>query len=179
MIAVHPIKNMKILNLIKNKLNDRDKFMITIGFNTGLRISDILKLKVKDIKNNSLNIIINKTKKSIEIDLLNIRFDIDNYIKDMNNEDYLFKSRKGINQPISRFQAWNILHQIGKHYNLNLGTHSMRKTFGYYYLKNNKLNPHALAELQLLLGHANGKETLSYCGLDDIEIVNNISNLKL
>jgi integrase len=51
-------------------------------------------------------------------------------------EAYLFRSRKGTNQAISRVQAWTIISDAAKELGLeNIGTHSLRKTFGYHQIK--------------------------------------------
>ncbi|WP_298846637.1 hypothetical protein [uncultured Clostridium sp.] len=50
----------------------------------------------------------------------------------MSDEEYLFQSRKGGNKPISRVQAYRILNNAAKHVRLQeVGTHTLRKTFGY------------------------------------------------
>lgn len=51
---VEPIRDSGMVNDIANYLkkdNLRNYIMYIIGINTGLRISDILKIKVKDVRN--------------------------------------------------------------------------------------------------------------------------------
>lgn len=44
--------------------------------------------------------------------------------------DYLFCSRKGKNEPITRVQAYRILNYVAKTIGLEeIGTHTLRKTF--------------------------------------------------
>lgn len=55
MINVKPIKDKEVLNqfaseLLKNKHGQRDYIIFVFGIFTGLRISDILNLKVDDVK---------------------------------------------------------------------------------------------------------------------------------
>lgn len=44
--------------------------------------------------------------------------------------DYLFKSRKGQNEPITRIQAYRLLNSVAQSIELEeIGTHTLRKTF--------------------------------------------------
>lgn len=54
MNIVEPIRNLEDLKLVKdilNKKSQRDYIILSLGINSGLRISDILTLDVKDVKN--------------------------------------------------------------------------------------------------------------------------------
>lgn len=54
MNIVEPIRNLEDLKLVKDILNKkslRDYIIFSLGINSGLRISDILALDVKDVKN--------------------------------------------------------------------------------------------------------------------------------
>lgn len=54
MNIVEPIRNLEDLKLVKdilNKKSQRDYIIFSLGINSGLRISDILALDVKDVKN--------------------------------------------------------------------------------------------------------------------------------
>ena len=60
MNTVEPIRNKKTLNKIKEILskNKRDFLIFSVGTNCGLRISDILALNVKDVRDkNHIDII--------------------------------------------------------------------------------------------------------------------------
>ena len=74
--------------------------------------------------------------------------------------DYIFQSRKGHNQPISRKQASIILEQAARDNGLDgkIATHSMRKTYAedmFRTLDNN------LVDLQHALGHSSINSTIS------------------
>ena len=51
----NPIKDTNIINLIKEsyrkKNNERDLLLFLLSINTGLRITELLHLSVKDVKN--------------------------------------------------------------------------------------------------------------------------------
>lgn len=70
---VEPIRKISDIEKIKKTLstNPRNRLLFAFGINTGLRISDILKLKVKDVKNKKhLTIIEQKTHKYKKILLM-------------------------------------------------------------------------------------------------------------
>ena len=140
--------------------------IFNIGINTGLRISDILNLKVKDVKDKT-HIVITERKTSKITRILinsNLRNDINSYIHNMNEEEYLFKSQKNINAPITRVQAYRILNNAAKILNLDdVGTHTLRKTFGYWHYNMYK----DVAILQEIFNHSSPSITLRYIGIND------------
>ena len=168
MKKVEPIRDKEKLENVKTELlksGYRNYILFVLGLNTGFRISDLLKLKVKDVRNKSHIKIkekkTGKTKKSLINDTL--KNDIDNYIKNMPNFKYLFESQKGINQPISRVQAYRILNKAGKKVGLEqLSAHRMRKTFGHWHYKKYK----DVALLQELFNHSAPSITLDYIGIN-------------
>jgi len=69
---------------------------------------------------------------------------------------------------MTRTQAWRIISDMGKELELgNLGTHSMRKTFGYQIMQANKNDPYILATVSEMFNHSSEKITRRYIGLDD------------
>ena len=56
-VKVEPITEMKDIRSIKKMLrsNSRDYLLFIMGINSGLRVQDILKLKIRDIKNHPIN----------------------------------------------------------------------------------------------------------------------------
>lgn len=146
----------------------RDLFMFNFGINTGLRISDIVPLKVIDVKGKSHLIITEqKTGKSKRFLLPKAtREAIEDFVRDMDCEDYLFASRKG-NSHISTTQAYRSLQKaaqaLGRE---DIGTHTLRKSFGYHHYKRNK----DVATLQMLFNHSAPSITLKYIGITDDEI---------
>ncbi|MGL4914215.1 MAG: site-specific integrase [Romboutsia sp.] len=166
---VQPIRDRELIKKMKNELlknGSRNFMLFNIGINTGLRVSDILSLKVFDVKDKT-HITINeqKTKKQKRILInSNLKKDIDDYIYGMNDCDYLFKSRKGENCPLSRVQAYRILNYAASNLNLSeIGTHTMRKTFGYWHYNIYK----DVAILQDIFNHSSPSITLRYIGIND------------
>ncbi len=86
------------------------------------------------------------------------------YIEGKDEHEYLFKSREGVNKPISRSAAYKILNKAALAVGLeeNIGTHTLRKTFGYHFYKQTK----DVALLQEILNHSSPKITLRYIGIN-------------
>ena len=77
-------------------------------------------------------------------------------------DDYIFKSREGDNKPITRQQALNILKDAAEAIGVeeNVGTHTLRKTWGYHAWKNG-YNPALIMETY----HSNLSVTKRYLGI--------------
>ena len=64
---------------------------------------------------------------------------MDKHIKGKRVGDYLFQSRKGKNKPLTRQAAYSIIKIAAEDCGVeNVGTHTMRKTFGYHYYQKYK-----------------------------------------
>lgn len=178
MNSVEPIRDVKKIQEMKEALayygSERDVFLFNLGINCGLRVSDMLGLKKKDIKDYTIKLREQKTRKQKQIPLYHLKEDVDRYIQFLENEDYLFKSNKidseGNSKPISRVQAYRILNHSAKAIGLSeIGTHSMRKTFGYHYYKKTK----DVALLMDLFNHSSQSVTLKYIGINQ-DILNEL-----
>lgn len=168
MELVQPIRDKELLEAMKRELlrmGYRDYMLFVLGINTGLRISDILKLKVSDVKELSyIKMHEQKTGKFKRIKISGIADEIEKYITSMDDDTYLFKSQKGDNSPISRVQAYRILNKAAIRVGINgeIGTHTLRKTFGYHmYMKTKDV-----ALLQELFNHSSPSVTLRYIGIN-------------
>lgn len=167
---VQPIRDKKLIEDIKKfySKKPRDKFLFTFGINIALRISDLLQLKVKDIRNKEYLITTetknnNKRRHKLSKPLQSL---INEYTNSMNDNDWLFPSQKG-DKPISRIQAHRILEKAEKEFNLDsFGTHSLRKTYGYWHYQINK----DVAILQKQFGHSAPSVTMKYIGVEQDEI---------
>ncbi|NFQ86837.1 site-specific integrase [Clostridium sporogenes] len=164
---VEPIRDKQKVRDIQDYLkqtNPRDYIMFITGVYTGLRISDILKLKVKDVKNKEgIYIREKKTSKQniIALNKLLIK-EYKWFCCNLEGYEYLIKSREGINKPLSRVRAYEIIRKVGKDFGVeNLGTHTMRKTFGYHYYKKTK----DIGTLMNMFNHSAPSITLKYIGI--------------
>lgn len=177
---VEPIRDAALVKDIDEYLgerNIRDQLLFEFGIYTGLRISDILKFKVYDVLGKSYNIREQKTgkQKTFEFNPI-LKKAIDEYIKDKPSNEYLFTSRKGINRPISRNRAYQILKDVQKKFRTsNLGTHTLRKTFGYHYYKKFQ----DVATLMYIFNHDSQDTTLRYIGIKNDQVNKTFRDFKI
>ena len=174
---VEAIKNIRDISKIKQFLlgkdNKRDYLLFVLGINVGLRIGDLLSLKVKDVIDEfgkikgAVIITEQKTNKRRHFELnKSARRAINLYlssIKAQKSETYLFASRKG-NKPLTTRSAHKIIKTTLRELGIkgNYGTHSLRKTFGYH-----RYNSGVTVEtLQKVFNHSSSTVTLSYIGID-------------
>src|SRR5690606_15062939 len=118
----------------KKWCGERDYILFLIGINTGLRVGDLLKLKVSDVKRKKKVIIMEgKTKKPRTINLTNIYDEIQSYIAQIDSQ-WLYPRRIEEN-PITPTQAYRQLNKAAGMVDMGdgIGTHTMRKTFGYWF----------------------------------------------
>ena len=181
MNKVEPIRDKNKIKEIKSilkKKSYRNYMIFVLGINTGLRIGDLLSLKVENVKNKS-HIIIKEQKTSKNKQFLineNLRKELDKYIEGMSEHEYLFQSRVGQNKALSRFQAYRILSAAGREAGLErIACHSTRKTFGYHHYKRYK----DVALLQKLFNHSSPSITLDYIGITQDIIDNSIEDFNL
>lgn len=168
MKRVLPIRDKEKVRVMKRVLleqSERNYIMFMIGINAGLRISDILSLRVRDVKGEDIYVIEQKTGNEREIPINDtLKRALKKYIKGKKDNDVLIKSREGVNQPIHRNTAYSIIRKAGEQVGLNrLGTHTMRKTFGYNYYQRTK-NIEALREM---FGHSDVRYTRRYIGIEE------------
>lgn len=178
---VEPIREPAVVeNIAKylKKTNVRNYIMFLCGIYTGLRISDILTLRVKDVKNRkyiALREIKTDKQKLIEINPV-LRKELSAYIADKNISEYLIKSRQGKNKPITRNMAYRILRDVADLFSLEaIGTHTLRKTFGYHFYQQYKDE----VKLQLYFNHRHPVITLRYIGIQQESINKAVKNFRI
>ena len=197
-IATEPIKEPRDIELLLdyawNKKNlaetQFDKFiahrnyiMLIAGMNTALRAEDLLQLKVKNIKAGRIDVTENKTGKDQHF-LMNkwLYEKILSYVREwkLNDEEYLFQSRKEkqihdsyIQRPITRKASHDIMREYKAviDYRGSFGLHSLRKTFGYQYIKSGG----SWITLCKMYNHSNPTVTMRYvCWTDeDVQVDRN------
>jgi len=181
---VDPVKDTKQIDKVKKLLGKkRDVLLFTMGINSSLRVSDLLGLKIGDVVldgviKDSITLKEAKTGKTKSLPLNDsIKKALKSYLAergDAQPEEVLFLSRKK-GEAIRRCQAWKIINDAGRSLQLNLGTHSMRKTFGYQVYKSTR----NLGLTQKLLNHSNSADTLRYIGITKEELDEVYINLNL
>ncbi|UOF90807.1 site-specific integrase [Fodinisporobacter ferrooxydans] len=164
---VQPIRDTDTLDEIKRylkKTNERNYIMFLVGIYTGLRISDILKLKVGDMKGSHISLRETKTGKQKRIQISPIlKRELKSFIEGKDDHQYLIRSRQGKNKPIGRSRAYKMLNEIANIFGLEeIGTHTLRKTFGYHFYQQTK----DVALLQEIFNHSSPSITLRYIGIN-------------
>ena len=159
----------------------RNYLFFVLGVNTGFRASDLCMLRWSNIfhpNSSSFNnetwneVVEEKTGKKRQV-VINessqkaILFYLTSLgitPSTLNPTDYVFKSRKG-NTHINPDSMRKVIKEAAAqcHIPFNVGTHSMRKTFGYnlYKASNNDIGL-----VQNVLNHSSAKATLRYIGMD-------------
>uniref|UniRef100_UPI003F694BFB site-specific integrase n=1 Tax=Streptococcus pluranimalium TaxID=82348 RepID=UPI003F694BFB len=180
MNLVEPLKDKDDIQAIKDYLrswSERNYMIFLVGINTGYRISDILKLKVKDVQGWHIRVKEQKTGKTKSIKMTRkLKNELREYIKDKPLHHYLFQSRNGINKPLDRRTVYWILKTAGEDLGIaNIGTHTMRKTFGYWYYKKYK----NVADLMTIFNHSSPAITLIYIGVRQDDLDSKMSNFDI
>jgi len=173
-MTVEPIRDKAKIYQMYTILNQKDikyGLLLKFGLNTGLRISDILPVKLKDVCNDNGTfhdyIELNEKKtgmvKKIKINIA-LRKEIETFMKanTMAASSYLFSSRKGTH--IGRVQAYRVLKEAAEHVDIeNFGTHSLRKTWGYWTYKMSEYN---IGLIMYTFNHSSPNITLRYIGIN-------------
>lgn len=166
MKTVQPIRDVAKIAAMKEVLMQqhyRNYFLFVLGINTGLRISDLLALKVGDVKGKSHIVITEqKTGKLKRFKINNeLQQHISKFTIDKDRAAFLFQSRRGQDR-IHRVQAWKILNAAAQEVGLEeIGTHTLRKTFGYHFYQQYK----DVAVLQQIFNHSSPAVTMRYIGI--------------
>lgn len=170
MSTVEPIKNLSKIKKVEEILtkNERNLLLFTVGTNCGLRISDILSLNVKDVKNkNYILITEQKTGKFKKIPINSkLKPMFQKFTKNRNENEPLFLTK--FQNRLNRVSAYNIIKSACEEADIEekIGTHTLRKTFGYHHYKKFK----DVALLQKIFNHSNPNVTLRYIGIEQDQI---------
>jgi integrase len=174
-MTVEPIRNKDSIRQMFYYLNGKDPkygLLFKYGLNTGLRISDILPLRVNDIFNRNgkfkdyLVLQEKKTGKEKKIKLNDsIRKMLLSYVNEhrLTADAYFFYSKKTSGH-VKRVQAYKVLKEAANVCGIeNFGTHSMRKTWGYWTYKASKYN---IGLIMDTFNHSSQNVTLRYIGVN-------------
>jgi integrase len=172
---VEPIRNTKDIQTIKKTLAAKpmDAAFFAIGINTNLRASDILNIKVEQVRGakpgDEIEVREKKTGKVRRLTLnKNVVAAVKNLLASKAYEpgDYLFKGQRGVwSVPYvsQKVKGWC------KTVNLkgNYGSHSLRKTWGYH---QRVTFGQSLPVLMECFNHSTQKQTLDYLCIQDEEV---------
>jgi len=173
-----------VLSSFEGSYAPRDKAIFVLGTKSGLRISEILSLRIRDvIQVGSIVDRIYVERKNIKKKLEgrsvilhpDARKSLKQWLVELNqlgyksDDAFVFQSRKGGNKPISRIQYYKILRNAFGKAGMagKLGTHTMRKTFANKVYDN---LDHDLVKTARALGHKNINSTVQYLSFRQEEI---------
>ena len=200
-----PIKSMDDILRISQYLlcnkRFRDNMMFIVGINFGLRVSDLRQLQFAHLINDNMtfktsfpvfeqktrNTRKHKRNRYITINSA-VRQSVITYLENTPNvclSDYLFRSESNHggskNEPIHRNSVDRILKGLAKDLDLNIqmSTHTLRKTFAYHQMVMSNNDPRKLLLLQKMMGHSTAAQTLDYIGITGEEIEEAYKKLNL
>jgi integrase len=178
-IRVDPIRRREDIAAIKKLLSDepRNLLLFTMGINNGLRVGDVLKLKVSQVRYAKINEGI--TIKESKTGKLNTLFvnkavykALQNYFEEAkpHDSDWLFPNLKNPEKHLSSIAVNLLVKKWARSINLNsgnYGAHTLRKTFGYIQRMEYKVGFEVLAKR---FNHASPAVTMHYLGIEDKEV---------
>ena len=157
---------LEALRLASPKTADRNVLLYLLGISTGLRIGDLVQMRIEDVKGrSSIRIQEGKTGKPRTVYLDSIMPEIADYLDGKDAEGYVFASAKGGH--ITTTQAYRALAKAAEMLGWDwIGTHTLRKTYGYQYYKayNN------IVDLCEIFNHSSQAVTRRYIGLREEEL---------
>ena len=174
----------KLLNCvdINTSIGKRDYLILSLLVYLGLRISDIIDLKLNNINwnLNTINIVQQKTQNTLILPLIDeVKYPLLDYLKNVRkniDNDYIFITNYA---PIGRYNSKSFQTMVTKYMNkANIdytnkhhGTHSLRHSLASNLLKENI----PITTISSVLGHSTIKTTRQYLTID----VNNLKELSL
>ena len=160
-----------LLNAAKQSrygLARRNYAIIQLMLQAGLRVGEICRLQIRDIKINersgSVRVIDSKGIKERAVPLnSSVRNALKKYLeekKDVKETDYLFTSKRRTGITVRSLQlVIDTIYKRSKIKRIKVSAHTLRHTFAINYLHS---NPNQLSELALLMGHDSINTTLIY-----------------
>jgi len=163
----------EITNSIKLVKNIKHKAIIMITYAGGLRLSEVINLKIKDIDSKRMQIFVRQAKgRKDRYTLLSKKVVpvLREYFKEYKPKEWLFEGVKG--QRYSESSVYTIVKEAFERAGIKkkASTHTLRHCFGTHLLENGT----DIRYIQMLMGHSNIKTTEIYThmttkGFDKIE----------
>lgn len=154
-----------IENQLKDIKNNRDRIFIKFLWTTGIRITEAISIKKKDILFDQNIIIIKWLKKRKE---LSRTIPLHKSLKEIL---ILYTAKMNLNDKLFNFTRQRAFHITKK--NLGISPHVFRHSFAVHYLKQGgRLN-----DLKKLLGHSNINITIIYSELTQTELTEEVNKI--
>lgn len=193
MICVFNKRISEATNENQRMIAARNKMLFVVGINLGIRASDLCGLRYGFFMNsdgtfkNSYKLQPKKTRKTGKYVTLYFNQAVKKAIAEYTREypvdnmnEYLFKSRKGDGY-ISERSLWKIIVDATADAGIdrNVGSHTLRKTFGRFVFHNAEDKNKALVILQTIFNHSSPAVTSRYIGLTNDEVSDVFNSLDL
>ena len=165
------LSHTEIENIISTTNNEKYKLMISLGYACGLRVSEVVSLKVSDLDINELVVHIKGAKgKKDRISVLpeKLQNDLRNLIAGKNGADYLFRSNRGGKLTTTSLQKMFRKSLANTNINKSATFHSLRHSFATHLLENGT----DVRYVQELLGHSNIRTTQIYTQVTNPKLKN-------
>ncbi len=161
----------EIKNIIDVIRNPKHKLIISLAYGAGLRISEVISLRVKDVNLEELTIHLKNAKgKKDRITIFpeKIKTDLQNLIAGKNPNNYIFESERGgrLTERTAQKVFENALREAGIKKDATF--HSLRHSFATHLLENGV----DVRYVQELLGHQNIRTTQVYTQVTNPKLKN-------
>jgi len=158
----------EVKRMIISATDPKHKLMIKLLYSSGLRLSELQRLKVNDLELSQRIGWVRKGKGQKDRMIIlseDLCGDLQNYITDENK--YLFPGREE-DKPISVRQIQNIVARVANaaQINKNVHVHTLRHSFATHLLENGT----DIRKIQALLGHSNLNTTQIYTHISNKEL---------
>ena len=160
-------------------LDERDRDIFRISFETGLRIGDILKLRVYDVQHNPMTIYETKSKRNR---LIGISDELHEHLKRKykyrwsfgfdNALTLIFRGNRGTGKAINRSTYYRRLKRASEALKINFSAHSGRKLFA----KNIFEITNSVPAVQEALNHKYITTTATYLDIDIAKMISEYKN---
>lgn len=185
MNEVKAVKDKHTIETIKREFDglygEKVSSIWELGLQLALRISDLLSIKYGDIDlvGERVKVTESKTNKVADIKLNAKAIAVIESLRASNPDDvYLFQAtgnRVAGVKPFSRQYITKCFKVVSESLKVEIGTHSMRKTRGYWMYKQSN----DLARVMRMLRHSSVAVTLRYIGITQEEVDNDFDDLEL
>lgn len=159
----------------------RNRMLIVLGICTGLRVSDLVRLRLGDIVCTDgtfrlgLDTVMKKTHGVVHVNFNKVCYQaVLDWLRSIGKNPehlcvsdldmWLANKDKAGTAAVAEDRLYRVIKRAAADAGIpyNVGSHTMRKTFSRIWYENNKSNPNAIYVLQKMLGHKSIESTLHY-----------------
>ena len=157
------------------RYGERNRMIVLVGINTGLRMSDILRLTVGQVRGKDRTMIVEKkTGKKRWLFLKNLKKELTRFTRYRGASEPLFCSGRGGALTVNG--AYRVFQTASEYLERDdIGTHTLRKTFGYHYYQQTR----DIAGLMMIFNHSSEQVTKRYIGIERDNLERQLRDFKL